>query len=517
MNLTAEMQLYPLVKVVAVLIPGMIVARNFIGEISCLAWLICFIAFLLFSYLFRRLKFAQSGLLYFSIFFLGGFLMANENEFANVSLPSHPIFYDAVVLSEPERHGKVVQADLGVLNNDKLIKVKASILRDTVSNRYQHLHVGDGIKAYSRMEEPVNFPGSDFDYATWMKTQGYVFTTFIYFNNWEKVSLDLRSLNHWERATLLVKRFRHQLLRQYESACGKNDDLAVVSAMTLGYKSLLSKNVKDDYSVAGASHLLALSGLHLSIIYGALLFLLSLFRGIPGMNFLRNLAVKELIALMAVWAYVAIVDFSPSVVRSALMLTIFAAISLLKRDKLSVNTLALAAIIMLVVHPMNLYDIGFEMSFMAVLSISLFFPILYHLIPTAILQKVWVLRWLWSIMVVSIAAQLGTAPLVAHYFQRISCYFFLTNLFAIPCALIILYLAVAMFATYAFPDIYFFILRLMTGISGFLNSTLHHIASLPGASIENINPSAFQVFLIYVFLLICWLLSSFFSDRLEFR
>ena len=130
------------------------------------------------------------------------------------------------------------------------------------------------------------------------------------------------------------------------------------------------------------------------------------------------------------------------------MITVYSVVRLLNRDRSSLNTLALTAIILLVLHPQNLWDVGFQLSFMAVLSIILFAPTLYGLFSYEQLQHHWLLRWAWTLITVSVAAQLGTAPLVAYYFGRFSCYFLLSNFIVIPCATIILYTAVLLFVCF---------------------------------------------------------------------
>ena len=95
-------------------------------------------------------------------------------------------------------------------------------------------------------------------------------------------------------------------------------------------------------------------------------------------------------------------------------------VTLLNRERLSVNTLALTAIIMLVSNPNSLFDIGFQLSFISVWSILLFYPLIYELIPLQQKKSLFVIRWLWGMIAVSLAAQLGTAPLIAFYFGRVS-------------------------------------------------------------------------------------------------
>ena len=128
--------------------------------------------------------------------------------------------------------------------------------------------------------------------------------------------------------------------------------------MTLGDKSLIDKDVKEDYSLTGASHVLALSGLHLTILYGLLVFLLGRCERLFPRLFRR--AVCEILILLILWGYVILVGMSSSVIRSAVMLTIYSFVTLLNRARLSVNTLALTAIILLVYQSLPTFRYKFS-------------------------------------------------------------------------------------------------------------------------------------------------------------
>ena len=153
---------------------------------------------------------------------------------------------------------------------------------------------------------------------------------------------------------------RDRLLQRLSDGGIEGDAYAVVAAMALGDKSALTKELKDMYSLTGASHVLALSGLHLGIIY---MLLSLLVRG------RRWLMLSQLFLIISIWGFVFLVGMSMSVVRAAIMLSVYALLSLGHRDKMSVNTLAFTAIVMLMMNPMSLFDVGFQLSFMAVFSI----------------------------------------------------------------------------------------------------------------------------------------------------
>lgn len=269
---------------------------------------------------------------------------------------------------------------------------------------------------------------------------------------------------------------------------------AVVAAMALGDKSQLTKELKETYAVTGAAHVLALSGLHLSIIY-TLLSLLLCRR--------RWQVVSQVLIIICIWSFVFLVGMSASVVRSAVMLTAYALLSLGNRNRMSVNTLAFTAIVMLIVHPLSLFDIGFQLSFLAVLSILIWYPVFEALIPQSFLMSHRLVRWLWSLLGVSCAAQLGTAPLIAYYFGRFSSLFLITNFVVIPFAPLILYLTLAVLFV---PSIAYLLIYIVNA----LNGILAFVASTPWVSIT-LHPSILQIIMVYVIIAATYLL----IDRLS--
>ena len=248
--------------------------------------------------------------------------------------------------------------------------------------------------------------------------------------------------------------------------------------------------VREVYAVTGAAHVLALSGLHLGIIY-ALLSLLVVGR--------RWQMLSQLVCILGIWAFAFLVGLSASVVRSAIMLTVYALLSLGHRDKMSLNTLAFTAILMLVVSPRSLFDIGFQLSFMAVASILLWLPVFRGVFSEAYLMEYPLLKWVWSMAGVSLAAQLGVAPLIAFYFGRFSTYFLLTNFIVVPAATLILYLSLVVLLIPGLAYLLICIVRL-------LNTCLAYIATIPGANIEGLHPTITQTTMIYVIIVAVYLL-----------
>ena len=489
MQSVQQIQLYPLMRIAVSMIIGILV--GYAMEFPLWLPFVLFIAILLLSICLRRFIYWQGICVMLAAAALGCTLVSHKNDTLQTPPFSHePHVYQAVLLSEPVLRGKVIRCDImvttGVWQDHR---VKASILRDTVDNNYQRLHVGDGITAVSAMEEISNYNKSNFNYPLYLHSHGFTATTFISWNDWRKAVVNLTDVSRFVRAKLSLLKFRQQLINRIKTIGVSGQELAVAMAMTLGDKSMLSQTTRDIYAISGASHVLALSGLHLTIVY----VILSMFLG--G----RRHVVREALLLAAIWAYVVMVGMPSSVVRAAIMITVYGIMSVANRNKMSLNTLALAAIIMLISNPLCIFDIGFQLSFLSVLSILILYPVFISLFGNIHSWHRW-WRWLISMACVSIAAQIGTMPLVAYYFGRIACYGLLANFVVIPLATVMIYLSVGVFLSSFLPfsSLSLLLSKLLSIATNCLNSSLTAIASWPGSSIDMIHLNIAQLLLIYV-------------------
>lgn len=283
--------------------------------------------------------------------------------------------------------------------------------------------------------------------------------------------------------------WREGLLQRYRQVAENDEQYAVLAAMTLGDKSALTKELRNTYSVAGASHILALSGLHLSIIY-MLLSMLTLGR--------RRQMLAQIIVVLGIWAYALLTGLSVSVVRSATMISLYAVFSLGRRRRSPFNLLCFTAMLMLLINPKTLFDIGFQLSFLSVAAILLFMP-LFDLFKPKVVRRFPLFNWIWGLMAVSTAAQLGVTPLIAYYFGRFSTYFLLTNLIVVPFATLILYGALVVMVVPAVGTV-------LARVVQCLNNILSWLSQLPGASIEGLHPSVLQTVLCYVLVLLFYIL-----------
>lgn len=367
--------------------------------------------------------------------------------------------YKAVVVSEPAEKPKTVGVELLILPSQE--RITCYIHKD---ERSRQMALGDGLTVTMRLQNRSYVPAG----------------------NWQKASFPLQQLSLVERCRLRCLQFRHQLLLHYRQEGIEGAAYGVIAAMTLGDRSALTPEVRETFNVTGATHVLALSGLHLGIIYS----LLSLL--VVGRRFR---VLSQLLIVVAIWAFAFLVGLPSSVVRSATMLSIYALLSLGARKRMSVNVLALTAVCMLAVRPLVLFDVGFQLSFLAVLGILLWVPLFEGLVSARFMQGHPVVRWLWGLFTVSFAAQLAVAPLIAYYFGRFPPYFLLTNLVVIPATTLILYVSLFMLVV---PSVAAPVLVALTWL---LTTWLGALSRLPLASIDGLHPSALTVVVIYAVIL----------------
>ena len=287
----------------------------------------------------------------------------------------------------------------------------------------------------------------------------------------------------WQQLKLRFLCHRHTLLERYQKMGADGEEYAVVAAMTLGDKSAMTNELREIYAVSGASHVLALSGLHLGIIYMVLSLL------VVGRRFRF---ITQVFAVLGIWAFTLLVGLPASVVRSAVMISVYALLSLIGRNRASLNALALAALLILTASPYSLYDVGFQLSFVAVMAIVIIQPVLDGLVSREWLFTHPVLRWMWGLTTVSVAAQLGVAPLIAYYFGRFSTWFLLTNFIVIPATTAVLWIAIGALLMPALGGV---LLQMVS----WLNATLSFVVTqLPCPSIDGLHPSALQTAMVYI-------------------
>lgn len=247
------------------------------------------------------------------------------------------------------------------------------------------------------------------------------------------------------------------------------DELAVFKALAIGDKSSISSDLKKSYRESGAMHLLALSGLHVGIIYG----IISIMFSFMGNSFPVKIF-KTTVILLFLWFYAIVSGLSPSISRAVLMITTYEISGLVGATRDGPSCIASSALIITLFSPESPRNIGFQLSFSAVIAIYAIFPHLRKLLCTSSR----ILNFLWDSICIAISCQMTCGLLGWFYFGTFPRYFLLTNIVAVPVATIIMYLIVSVLLTLTLPQFNSITLSLLEKAIHLLNSVLTYIAEL---------------------------------------
>ncbi|MDD6473612.1 MAG: ComEC/Rec2 family competence protein [Bacteroidales bacterium] len=341
----------------------------------------------------------------------------------------------------------------------------------------------------------------EFDYPTYIRRNGYAGYAYVTAKNWKYLSY--RNSSNLRQKAEDCRSYLVELIHSWNLG---TDEEALLCALTVGERKLLSESLRDTYRDSGAAHVLALSGLHVGLIFMLLI-------GIARLiwHFFRWLKPFFVVLILALlWGFAFLTGLSASVVRSVIMFSLLTISTLQYEKVISYNILFATAFLMLVFRPMWLFDVSFQLSFTAVMSILYFAPRISSLLTVRFRP----LRYVWNTVSVSLAAQLGVMPLVVYYFGRISVHFLISSICILPLTTIILYLSIPCFFFVPFAQQQAFMLFLLNQTLYMQNQTLRWVEHLPGAVIEDLYLNVTSVWLIYAAGISIALLLLYFAKRL---
>lgn len=435
------------------------------------------------------------GLVLNIFFFTGGYTLADYK------YPSFKI-HDSIlknglaigkIASTPELKGKnyKVLLEIQAIKTNKqwiLCKDKALIYLP-IDEKSNKLCAGDEIIFIPKLDSIANKGNpNEFDYRKYLTFHFISQTGFLKSNEWFKVSSD-KSFS----IIRIAENLRNKILFKLKSLNLPNDVYAIASAITLGYKNEIEAEIKQSYTTAGATHILAVSGLHVGIVYVVLQYLLFFLRKKKW-----RIWVKLILILLSLWTYTFITGLSPSVLRAATMFSFLAIGRQLNRQTNIYNILAASAFMLLLTNPFLLFDIGFELSYIAVIGIVFFQPKIRNLL--FIQNKI--LSFIWDLISVTIAAQVVTTPISIYYFHQFPSYFLLSGIVLVPLASFVIYFTLLSLAFSMFPVISNIFTLGLKYLVIFMNQFTNFIEQLPFSLIQNIYINEFQLLLLYLLLII---------------
>lgn len=487
----------PLVRLVLPFIAGILISEEFLFTVDVLISIsILFLGIVLLEVSHHAIK-RYSRLLYVNgtmmivIFFYLGLVLSAIHRQQFVCLPDQKSAqFIAQVTDIPLEKEKTFKISLDIfkkLDNtwvDYRSQVIAYIRKDSLLKR---LSIGDFI-----LVEASVFPVRDFEtkgkfsYVSYLKHKQIYNQIFVRQGHWRVIH---------KQTSFSIKKlafnFRDRISEIYASAHIKEEETSVLQALMLGVRSDISPGLLQAYSFTGAMHILAVSGLHVGILYLILSWILFFMNG-KWMRFTRTL-----IIIVVVWFYAFMTGFSPSIERAAIMFSLIAISKQFHWASNIYNTLAATAFFILIIHPQDLYDIGFQLSFLAITGIVC----LQQYFKDMLKSKYILVNKTYELLYVSVAAQLLTLPLAMYYFGQIPMYFLLTNLVAIPVSFVVMVLGIAVVPVFFISRLLFDNLAVILDYSVWLqDESILFISRLPCASLS-FCPSQGFTMLMYVAIL----------------
>jgi competence protein ComEC len=461
---------------------------------------ICF-AILLLAFFFLpevmrfRLRTLQGILLFFLLVLSGAAMVwkqdaRNHNDwYGKYDTQNHLIVATiAEPLQEKAKSYKAIVSADAIIENGKELKTSGKFLayfsKDSTSKKLKY---GDRV-IVNKSLSPIFNSGNPaaFNYQQYCAFRQLYHQVFLNQTDW--ILLPSKNINHWQA---LIFNVRGKIVETLDRYLGKNEESSIAKALLIGYNVDLDKDLVQAYSNAGVVHIIAISGLHIGIVYAILFWI---FSAMPVAK--KSKRLRLLFTLSGLWFFTFITVASPSEVRATLMFYIILIGSAIDKKGSVYNSLSASAFFLLIYNPFFLWDVGFELSYLAVAGI-------------VIAQKP-ILNWLyfknkclqrgWQLIAVSLSAQLFTFPLCLYYFHQFPLLFLFANLIAIPVSSVILGGCIILIGIAFIPVAAFYFAKIIFVLIWFLNHTVLFFDSIPYTLWSGISISTAETFLLYAFI-----------------
>jgi len=323
-----------------------------------------------------------------------------------------------------------------------------------------------------------------FNYSQYLRNKGITHRLFAESAYWKITRFD--KTHGIKKSALQV---RDRLLRVFRENGVTGKEFAVAAALLLGFVDEIDAELRNDYAAVGAMHILSVSGMHVGIIYVFLEFLLGFLN-----KHKTGRIIKAGLLLVCIWFYALLTGLSPAVLRSAAMLSMPILSKTLNRPSDMFNIIATSLFFILAMDPFLVIDIGFQLSYLAVTGIIVLYKPIYDLYVTSS----WLPDKLWSIMAVSLAAQIATLPVTLYTFHQFPNYFLIANIFVVPLSSLIIYTGILLMVIGSVPIIATIVARFFVMLIWLLNNIIHFIEQLPWSTLKGIFISQPVMWLFYL-------------------
>ena len=357
-----------------------------------------------------------------------------------------------------------------------------------IGNNAPSLHEGDWILSSSPLKpiQKNNNPGA-YDFASQSAMKG-IFIKVTAKNTGEYIIL-YHEKNVFKESIAATRKW---IIETLENNLPDKKIVGLAEAMIIGYRDDLDKDLLTSYVNTGVVHIIAISGLHLSLIFMIIDFFVRLFLGKK-----RTDIVGLFITIPILWSFALLTGSSASVIRSALMLTVVLIAKALNKKTNGLNALLASALILLIHNPQTLYDIGFQLSYIAVASILIFDPI----IKKSVYVQNPILLKCWEMISITLSAQMLTTPITIFYFHQFPTLFLFTNLVAVPLSSIILIseLLLCFTAVVHLPTLIPGAITMQ--LIGWLNQYIQKMEHIPFGMVKHIYIGTITLIFMYLFLI----------------
>ncbi len=375
-----------------------------------------------------------------------------------------------------------------IIKNGKAIPCKGKLLLYFSKDSIQpYLNYGDRIIIRKQLQPIKNSgnPGA-FNYERYAAFQGIFHNVFLKEKDWELVKAP--AVKNAFTAFLYDARAYVLTVLQNNIHTGK-DELGIAQALLIGYTNDLDKDLVQAYSNTGVVHIIAISGMHLALIYVLLIWI---FTKIPLVK--RSKPMQLILVLSCLWLFALLTGASASVLRAAVMFSCIAVGKSLKKKVSIYSSLAASAFLLLCYNPYLLWSVGFQLSYLAVLGIVIFQSPLYNCFY---IKNKWVDK-VWQLTSVSTAAQLLTFPVCIYYFHQFPNLFLITNIIAVPLSTIILYAAIALTAFSWIPFVGDWLGKLVGAVTWLMNKFILWVNEFSFAVWDKIPATVLSTWILYV-------------------
>ncbi|MGL2962273.1 ComEC/Rec2 family competence protein [Flavobacterium sp. RSB2_4_14] len=394
-----------------------------------------------------------------------------------------PHFIQLVInekLKNTQKNSRYIATIKSIDKHQSLGKIMLNIKKP---NQIDSLKIGAELNVVGILyKNRGSFNPNQFDYGKYLEKQNIYAQVYAYEN---QIKLIGNEETIWSR----FSNFRTKIIRNLELSDFKTEELNILIALLLGQQQDISPEILKDYQYAGAVHILSVSGLHVGFILMFITFLLK-----PLSNSKRNSLLKLIIIVVSLWTYGILAGLSPSVVRSVTMFSFVAVGTHLRRTVNIFHTLLVSMLLILLWKPSFLFDIGFQLSYLALFFILWLQPML---------SEIWepknkITHYFWEIITVSFSAQIGAMPLSIYYFHQFPGLFFVTNLIVLPLLGIIMVIGLIAIVIASFGKVPLIVAQPLEYLIEIMNFIIHWVATFDNFIIKNISFNKEMLFVSYL-------------------